>query len=154
MNGSGDGEVLVVAAFVSAHLVAAHCAAVDLVEHRIPNRSVLVMGAAALAAGALDGHTPSVLVGALSTAGPLWLLRFGNGVGLGDVKFAAALGAVGGLVSPLVGLVGLGFSAISSATYGVWCRRQRLALAPWLWLGAVAAAGLHLCFAERLPWPT
>ncbi|MEN9504746.1 MAG: hypothetical protein RI958_672 [Actinomycetota bacterium] len=153
MDSAGETTVMVTA-FAGAHLVAARCALVDLAEHRIPNRSVVVIGAIALGAAVLTRHVPAVAIGASSTAGLLWSVRYGHGIGLGDVKFAAALGAIGGLVGPLVGLVGLGFAAVSAAAVGAAVRRRRMALAPWLWAGSAAATALHLVAAGRLPWPT
>lgn len=151
MDGPGDASV-VLTALGGTHLVAARCAAVDLIEHRIPNRAVAAIGALAIGAAAITGCVPLVTVGALAAAGPLWLIRYGNGVALGDVKFAAALGAAGGLIDPLVGLVGIGLTALSSAAYGLISRCRSVALAPWMWLGWTAAGALHLGLGARLPW--
>lgn len=70
---------------------------VDLREHRLPNHLTLAGVAAGLVdcatAWVVDGRVPLVpLLAALAFAGFLLLLNLAGGMGMGDVKLAAALG--------------------------------------------------------------
>ncbi len=138
-------------------VLAAGAAVVDVHEHRIPNRlvwSALIV--VAVAAGLAGWRTVAdVLVGLVIGSVPLFVVRYDKGLGLGDVKFAAALGAAGGLVHPGVGLVAVWAAALASGVFALRTDRLRLALAPWLWAGFVAAcaAGLVMVQLGGSSWP-
>lgn len=116
--------------------------AVDVVEHRLPNRIVLPGYLACLAAlsgdWALRGELPlmAVLTGA-ATAGFLALLGITGGMGAGDVKLGGVLGTVaGGLgfgtaaMSPLLGFLLGGAAAMVAARRGG--RASRIPFGPYL----------------------
>src|SRR3954469_4856046 len=69
---------------------------VDLAEHRLPNRLVVPALAAGVAGFALtllvSGLTLLPLLAAVVYAGVLFVLALFGGMGMGDVKLAAALG--------------------------------------------------------------
>ena len=69
---------------------------------------------------------------------PLLVVRLHRGIGMGDVKFAAVLGAAGGLVSPWVAPFTVLVGALASGTAGALTGRHRLALGPWWWAAWVA----------------
>ena len=122
-------------------LLAGAIAIVDLHEHRIPNR-LLTLSLAAVVAGATvgsfvtSGHiVGEVIVGLIVAAFPLFAVRYGHGLAMGDVKMAAVLGAAGGLIHPVVGLITVFVAALSSGVFALNHKRKRLALGPWLWAG-------------------
>lgn len=132
--------------------LAGAAALVDVHEHRIPNALLLVSLAvvllAVLAAAGTDGTRTTmgvlgdVLIGMSIAALPLFTVRYGKGLAIGDVKFAAVLGAAGGLLHPFLGLVVVWFAALSSGVYALVRHRHRLALGPWLWAGYVSACAV------------
>lgn len=138
-------------------VLAAAAALVDLHEHRIPNRILLVsitlVAVAAVAGGAYT--TGDVVIGLLIGALPLLVVRYGRGLAMGDVKFAGVLGAAGGLLHPFIGLAAVWFAALSSGLYGISRRRSRLAMGPWLWAGFVVAcaAGVLVVQLGGHSWP-
>lgn len=150
-----------VVVLVAVGVVAAAAAVVDVHEHRLPNRLLGLSAVLVLAAASLDGSGTlvAVAVSTLMAALPLWLVRYGKGVGIGDVKFAAVLGAAGGLIHPFAGLVVVWCAALASGVFAYCTRRHRLALGPWLWAGFVAAAGVAVVAVhvfEQIggqPWP-
>jgi leader peptidase (prepilin peptidase)/N-methyltransferase len=105
--------------------------AVDTLEHRLPNRIVLPLYAACAAALVAQPSWIPLAAGA-GTAGFLFLLSLGGGMGMGDVKLGGVLGlAAGGLglsaavLSPLAGfLLGAGAALVA-------LRRGRGALIPF-----------------------
>lgn len=122
-------------------LLAGAIAIVDLHEHNIPNR-LLAVSLAAVVTGAVlgtiftSGHVAGeVFVGLVVAAFPLFAIRYGNGLAMGDVKMAGVLGAAGGLIHPVVGLITVFFAALSSGVFALVHHRNRLALGPWLWAG-------------------
>lgn len=127
-------------------VLAAGAAVVDVHEHRIPNRLLEVALAVVVVAAALGGWRTvgDVVVGLLIGSVPLFVVRYDKGLGLGDVKFAAVLGAAGGLVHPGVGLVAVWAAALASGVFALRTDRMRLALAPWLWAGFVGACAVGL----------
>lgn len=138
-------------------LFAGAAAVVDVHEHRIPNRLLgmsLLMVAIAAVMGGVD-TTADVTIGLLIGSVPLFVVRYGKGVGLGDVKFAAVLGAAGGLLHPGVGLVAVWAAALASGLFVLTSDRTRLALAPWLWAGYVTAcaAGVAMVQMGGVAWP-
>jgi leader peptidase (prepilin peptidase) / N-methyltransferase len=132
-------------------------ALVDLHEHRIPNVLLLIaLGVVAIAAGVGGLRTSTdVVIGLFIAAVPLFVVRYGRGLAMGDVKFAAVLGAAGGLLHPFAGLVVVWFAALSSGLYAVVRHRSKLALGPWLWAGYVSACGLGVAVVQvgGQAWP-
>jgi leader peptidase (prepilin peptidase)/N-methyltransferase len=122
-------------------LMAGASAIVDLHEHRIPNRLlglslIAVATGAVLGAALVEGRIiGEVLVGLVVAAVPLFAIRYGHGLAMGDVKMAGVLGAAGGLIHPVVGLITVFVAALSSGVFAVVHNRKRLALGPWLWAG-------------------
>lgn len=133
-------------------LFAGAIAIVDLHEHRIPNR-LLIMSLAAVAVGAVLGESftsgrlvGGVLVGLIVAAFPLLAIRYGHGLAMGDVKMAGVLGAAGGLIHPVVGLITVFVAALSSGIFALVHNRKRLALGPWLWAGFGTACAIGIVF--------
>ena len=58
-----------------------------------------------------------------------------RGIGIGDVKFAAVLGAAAALVHPLAALATVFLAALGSSSSAAARRLRRLPLGPWLWTG-------------------
>lgn len=133
-------------------LFAGAIAIVDLHEHRIPNRLLslslvaVVVGAsigAAFTSGRIIGE---VIVGLIVAAFPLLAIRYGHGLAMGDVKMAGVLGAAGGLIHPVVGLITVFLAALSSGVFALIHNRNRLALGPWLWAGFGTACTIGIVF--------
>jgi len=119
--------------------LAAFASVVDLVDERIPNLAVEAIHICVGIAVIVDPQTlVSVLVGALLGGAPLLWVRLSRGIGMGDVKFAAALGAAGGLIHPLTSLVAVFIASGASGAYAIIRHRARMVLGPWLWGGFVA----------------
>ncbi|MEX2230410.1 MAG: A24 family peptidase [Dehalococcoidia bacterium] len=122
----------------------------DLETRLIPNRIVYPSFILAVALSPLcPGHGPiGALAGALAVAAPavgLHLLT-GGGMGAGDVKMAAVVGAVASYPAALIalaiaslsgGVVALGLLALGGS------RRTTMPYAPFLSIGAAAALGLR-----------
>jgi leader peptidase (prepilin peptidase)/N-methyltransferase len=135
-------------------LLAGAIAIIDLHEHRIPNR-LLTLSLVAVVAGATigsfvtSGHdhlVGEVIIGLLVAAFPLFAIRYGHGLAMGDVKMAAVLGAAGGLIHPVVGLITVFVAALSSGVFALAHNRNRLALGPWLWAGFGTACTIGIVF--------
>ena len=140
--GQGSGPRLG-ALFVSAVLLGI-AARHDRRTHRIPNR-LLVAAAAVCAVGATaagPAQLRDVAWGTLVAGAPMLVVRLTRGIGMGDVKMAAVVGAAGGLVHPLVGPVAVMVMAGTVAAVGAVTGRQRWALGPFLWLAFVGTAAL------------
>jgi leader peptidase (prepilin peptidase)/N-methyltransferase len=122
---------------------------VDLREHRLPNRLVVPAIAVALLTVAAEcvvtGQPPlTALVAGL--AYPLFLLLLGlaGGMGMGDVKLAAALGLASwtpaiAILSPVIAFLAGGVAGIVLLARG---RRGRIAFGPYLLAGFWAAVAL------------
>jgi leader peptidase (prepilin peptidase)/N-methyltransferase len=125
-------------------VVLALAALVDLREHRLPNR--LLSGAMTAAMTGvvctLDaGHIVRAGLGGLLAGGLLLVVHLSRGVGMGDVKMAAVVGVSTGAVTLTAAPLAVAVAALAAAAYGVWSRRQRMALGPALWFGwAIAIA--------------
>jgi leader peptidase (prepilin peptidase)/N-methyltransferase len=126
-------------------LVLVVAALVDAVEHRLPNP--LVAGAAlpvvlALAVAGSADLVRSATLGAVFVAGPLLLAHLVTpaGMGFGDVKAGAVLGAAIGLIDVEVALLALVFGLGAGAAWGIGRRARSVALGPALVAGALAAA--------------
>ena len=128
-----SGMLLVVAALV------------DLHESKLPNR-LLAVALAAIATGSIATLDLVViartLAGCVIGGGLLLVVHLTRGVGMGDVKMAAVVGAGVGAVSLLATPVAIAVAAFCAATYGVLAHRRRLVLGPSLWLGWVLALAL------------
>ncbi len=99
-----------------------------------------------------------VVVSLTMAAFPLWAVRYGKGLALGDVKFAAVLGAAAGLVHPFAGLLVAWCATLAAGVFALGTQRRRLALGPWLWAGYVAASAVATVFVQVLEtgghtWP-
>jgi leader peptidase (prepilin peptidase)/N-methyltransferase len=103
--------------------------------------------AAALAA-ALGGHGGEAVLGACTVGGALWLLHAatrGRGLGLGDAKLAAVVGAAFGAVDGLVA-IGVAFVVGALCTIAALCMRRiergaEVRFAPYVLCGVLAACG-------------
>lgn len=113
-------------------------AASDAWRGRVPNAIVV----AALVAVAFAHPTPSTLLGGVLGAAPLFALALPRLVGMGDMKFAVAVGAVLGLSLVPWWWAWAALGAAVTLTVGtvVVPRRVRLPLAPALLAAAVATA--------------
>lgn len=128
-------------------------ALVDAVEHRLPNAlvgaaalPVAVAAALALAAGS-TGIAAGALAGAGLLGGPLLVTHLVTpaGMGFGDVKAGAALGAAVGLVSAQLAVLTLMMALAGSAGWAVTGRRRHVALGPGLVAGALLSLAVgHL----------
>lgn len=135
----------------------AAAAVVDLRRHRLPDLLVVGVVVAAwvpvvaghLAAFATGGPLPwwpaiAVVFGGLGGGIPLLVVHLRRGVGLGDVKYGAALGMAGGLFDPRIGLVSVGLAAAAAGSVGLVLGIRRMAFGPWLatsWLVALTVLG-------------
>lgn len=118
----------------------AHGAVTDLRSFRIPNWSVGAAIIAAAVAGAARGALPDLLLGAAIGAAPFLLIHLldPRSLGFGDVKFAAAAGALVGVLwwpgAVLTCLVALAVSLIARTIHP-----QPRPFGPCLFAGTVAA---------------
>ncbi|MCU0261392.1 MAG: prepilin peptidase, partial [Ilumatobacteraceae bacterium] len=129
------------AAIALAALTAA--AAVDASRRRLPDELV-GLGALALVPLLFTEHRSGVVLGAVLLAGPVLALHLASPerMGFGDVKAAAVLGGVVGLVDPVGSLVVLCLGAGSAAAWGLARRVPDVALGPFLvTAGAVVVVG-------------
>ncbi|HEU0205548.1 MAG TPA: A24 family peptidase [Pseudolysinimonas sp.] len=122
---------------------------VDLAEHRLPNRLVapaLLAGVAGLGLSVLVSGAPlAPVLASVAYAGLLFVVALFGGMGMGDVKLAAALG----LASP-VPVIALGSALLAFLLGGIAAvivlirrgRRARIAFGPFLLTGYFAALGL------------
>jgi leader peptidase (prepilin peptidase)/N-methyltransferase len=128
-------------------LVLVAAALVDAVEHRLPNVLVGVAAVPVLAAAAVawvTGATDVVAgagVGALVLGGPLLVTHLVSpaGMGFGDVKAGAVLGAALGLINVQIAVLALLLGLAGVAGWALARRRRTIALGPGLVAGAVAA---------------
>ncbi len=148
------------AAVVLVGLLAGAAAVVDQHEQRIPNALLTFALASVLLVAVVGGGwtVVDVLVSLTMAAFPLWAVRYGKGLALGDVKLAAVLGAAAGLVHPFAGLLVVWCAAVASGVFALKTHRNRLVLGPWLWAGYVAAAAVAVVFVQALEmgghtWP-
>jgi len=123
-------------------LLLGFAANVDLVQHRIPNELLSWSAIVVLAVTALSGGDvlDDVALGTSLAFIPIAVVLLTRGVGMGDVKMAAVLGAAGGLIHPLVGLATVFLMALSTGVVGLTTRCRRLALGPWLWGAFIVAS--------------
>lgn len=137
-------------------------AVVDVQERRIPD--VLVGAIAAMAIVMLvresfDGHATSasgsILLAAAVMSVPVFVIHLvdPSAMGFGDVKLAAALGAVIGLADWRWAMVALCVASGATAAVGLVRRARDLPLAPGLVAGTIVAlAGVAATRGVLLPW--
>lgn len=121
------------------------CAAlVDLHELRLPNRLVgWALGASMAAAALASLHALLRSAAGLMVAGGLMLaVRLHRGVGMGDVKLAAAVGAGTGAVAVPLAPLAVAVAALAAGCFGLATGRRRLPLGPALWMGWAVALAL------------
>ena len=122
---------------------------VDVHEHKLPNRLLLaaLLAAACGAVASLDRDViVASLVGMVLAGGLMLLVRLSRGVGMGDVKMAAVVGASTGGVALTAAPLAVAIAALVAGVYGLLAHRRRVPLGPALWLGwalalAFSAAG-------------
>lgn len=127
---------------------------IDIATHRLPNRLVLALAAAASGSAALtaiDQASIRPLIGAVVAGAGLFafyfLLHAGRGgMGGGDVKLAGAIGLLTGPHGWEAPLVGTGLAFILGGIFAVALmgvrrvdRRTRLPFGPFMLIGAWAA---------------
>lgn len=135
-------EALIAAFFCSVLVVVTRT---DLEHRLIPNRIVVPGALLLLAARTLDDPSVAWLLGALGAGVALFLivLAYPKGMGMGDVKLAAFLGA--GLGAPVIVALFIGFlaaffpAAVLLVRHGRAARKRAIALGPFLALGGVVA---------------
>jgi leader peptidase (prepilin peptidase)/N-methyltransferase len=122
----------------------AAAALVDVAEQRLPNR-LLGVASASAAFGAFSTHSMSLVVGsavgATIAGGSMLLVRAGRGLGMGDVKMAAAMGLGLGSVHVIAAPLAIAVAAFAASLFGAMAHRRRLVLGPSLWLGWIVALG-------------
>ncbi|MBI4882431.1 MAG: prepilin peptidase [Actinobacteria bacterium] len=129
-------------------VVLAAAALVDAYEFRLPNRLLAVALAAAFTVPlvALDSRSLGrALLGMFLGGGLVLLVHLSRGVGVGDVKMAAAVGAsLGGVTgsSVVAAPIAIAIAAFAASAYGLLARRQRVAMGPSLWAGWASALAL------------
>lgn len=147
------GPTSALLAAVAVAVVAPPLARVDVAEHRLPNRLVVPALLAGLAAVPLDwlasGRPPLVpLLAAAAYAAALFVLVLGGGMGMGDVKLAAALGLASpsvtiAVLSPaLAFLLGGIASVVMLIRRGTAARHVRVAFGPFLLAGYFGALAI------------
>ncbi len=141
----GDvGELVAGLVFVSMLLAVT---LTDLEQRIIPNRILLVASAIGLAVIAVSdpGSLPERAAAAIGAGGVLFIaaLAYPGGMGLGDVKLAAAMGlflgveVVPALLIALLAGAGVGLALI--ARDGAAARKRAIPFGPFLALGGVTA---------------
>lgn len=108
---------------------------VDVHEHKLPNRLLVIAAVVTVAAALSSNALAEAAIGAAYAGGAMLLVRLSRGVGMGDVKMAAVIGASSGSLAPVAAPCALAITAVVAATYGAVTRRPSLALGPALWLG-------------------
>jgi leader peptidase (prepilin peptidase)/N-methyltransferase len=134
-------------ATVLALLLLTAAALVDVVERRLPNALVAVAAIPvlfAVAAAWVSGPTDvlrGVVIGAALLGGPLLVTHLASpsGMGFGDVKAGAVLGAALGLVNAQIAVLALLLGLSGAAGWALAGRRRSIALGPGLVAGAVVA---------------
>ena len=107
-----------------------------------------------IAAGSGD-LARSAAVGAAMLAGPLLLTHLVSptGMGFGDVKAGAVLGAALGLIDPQVALLALVLGLASAAVWGLARRARSVAFGPGLVTGALLALAIaRAAGVEAVTW--
>ena len=127
------------------------CTATDLLRYRVPN-AITYPGIllALMAAALMPGSGLKDALAAMFVAGGIFLflaILTRGGMGLGDVKLAALIGAGLGLQTSyqalFVGVFAAGMVLLLLLATGVVSRKQAVPYAPFLALGALAMVFLH-----------
>lgn len=134
-------------------LLLAAAALVDSHERRLPNRLLALALAFAIGGAVLSMEivvVQTALVGMAVAGGLMLLVRLTRGVGIGDVKMAAAIGAStgAGTNTLLAAPIAIAMAAFAAATYGFITNRRRVALGPALWFGWASALALNTTLAS------
>jgi leader peptidase (prepilin peptidase)/N-methyltransferase len=126
-------------------------ACVDARTGRIPNVISRTTAIAAIALATQTGEETAALWGAVLAGGAvfaLYALTFGTGIGLGDVKLAAAIGSGFGAYA---GVLALGAAFVLGGAYGAWLmlmrgarRTDAIRFGPFLAAGAVLAGAAEI----------
>jgi leader peptidase (prepilin peptidase)/N-methyltransferase len=132
-------------AFVTAGAIAA--GVIDARTGFIPDAISIPTAIVPLAIGAATGTLPGACCGAIASGGALaflFLLTRGRGIGLGDVKLAAALGAGFGALAAC-GVLAAAF--VGGGAYALWLlatrrasRGAQIRFGPFLAAGALLVA--------------
>lgn len=135
---------------------------VDVHERRIPDALVAGIATTALVMlvrEAFDGYVAaasgSILLGVAAMSAPVFVVHLvdPSAMGFGDVKLAAALGAVVGLADWRWAMVALCVASGVTAAVGIARRLRDLPLAPGLVAGTIVAlAGVAATGGVLLPW--
>lgn len=143
----GSGEPLRALPALTALCGAVVAATIDARTGLIPDPLSAAIALVVLGLACSEGTLPTALAGALAAGGTLLTLHLstrGRGLGLGDVKLGAAIGAGFG---PALGIVAIGTAFVTGALYASWLlvtRRARrgdaLRFGPFLAIGAFATA--------------
>ena len=128
-----------VLAGVAGELIAPHVDPHGAAQVATPTAAQVATPAAARFAGQITSPATGVLLGMLGAAVPMLVVRLQRGagvggLGMGDVKLAAVLGAAGGLVDARVGLATVFLAALAASTFAALTHRRRMALGPWLFM--------------------
>lgn len=135
---------VVATATAAVGVLLAAAALVDSHERRLPNQ---LLTAAMITAffGAILSTDAMVVRSAflgMTIAGALMLLvRLTRGIGMGDVKMAAVVGASASAITTtsFAAPIAIAAAALAAATYGFITRRRRVAFGPSLWVGWASA---------------
>lgn len=151
--GAPLGAALLLAGFAPA----VGAALVDRAEGRIPDLLVALVAVVPLAlmvTGALPaGH---LLLGAALAAAPLLAVHLAvpAAMGFGDVKLAAALGALLAGLDARAGVVAVAVGAVVTIVGALVTRRRAVPFAPGLVGGAASVTGVLLALGWEAPrWP-
>lgn len=122
-------------------LLLAAAALVDVHEHKLPNRLLGLAALATVIGAVIAGASSAIgsLLGLLAAGVPVLLVRLTRGIGMGDVKMAAVVGASAGAAGVAAAPVAVAVAALAGAAFGVVARRRRVEMGPALWLGWAVA---------------
>jgi prepilin signal peptidase PulO-like enzyme (type II secretory pathway) len=139
------GEALVVSVFLAGLLI---CTVTDLLRFRVPNALTYPGIVLALVAAVVmpDSDVEGALIATLLAAVVFFMLAVitRGGMGLGDVKLAALIGAFLGLPGAVqalaLGVLAAGVLILPLFLFGVLGRKDPIPYAPFLALAAIAIA--------------
>lgn len=134
----------VAAATAAVGVLLAAAALVDTRERRLPNQLLTAALIIAFTGAILStdaGVTRAALLGMTIAGALMVLVRVTRGVGMGDVKMAAVVGASvsASTTTLLAAPIAIAAAAFAAATYGFLTSRQRVAFGPSLWVGWASA---------------